>query len=66
MMKVYFNDGSDNWFYEFKNYSHKDNLINIENCLFRNTLTANWITKIISNNITYENKEIDKFLEGVF
>lgn len=66
MMKVYFNDGSDNWFYEFKNHSHKDNLINIENCLFRNTLTANWITKIISNNITYENKEIDKFLEGVF
>ena len=66
MMKVYFNDGSDNWFYEFENHSHKDNLINIENCLFRNTLTANWITKIISNNITYENKEIDKFLEGVF
>ena len=49
-MRIYFDDNSgDNWFYEFKDHKHIDNLINIKNCLFRNTLPEFWIKKIISN-----------------
>ena len=65
-LEIHFDDGSgDKWWYEFTDHNYASNLVNLKNCLFRNTLPENWITKIISNNKTYQSdKEIINFLDG--
>jgi hypothetical protein len=65
-LEIHFDDGSgDKWWYEFTDHNYASNLVNLKNCLFRNTLPENWITKIISNNKTYQSdKDIIKFLGG--
>ena len=65
-LEIHFDDGSgDKWYYEFTDHNYATNLVNLKNFLFRNTLSENRITKIISNNKTYKSdKDIINFLGG--
>jgi|TARA_Y100000034_G_C6553185_1_gene239083 hypothetical protein len=66
IFQIHFDDQSgDQWWYDFDDHTYLTNLVNLKNCLFRNTLPERWITKIVSNNKIYQSdKDITNFLNG--
>ena len=67
-LEIHFDDRSgDKWWYEFTDHNYATNLVNLKNCLFRNTLPEFWVTKIISNGVVYKtDDEITNFLKFNF